>query len=140
MKRVLKELTFSTMLRRSVNARKDTLVPVVNGVGYLVEITKETKPIQTVAVSVINNFSYLTFACDYLAFAGEMEDREIWPGYTLTTLTRIPTIENCKLRCQNNKDCSAFTFDKAHDKCILMGGKRIIKRHKGRNNNLSNFL
>ena len=133
MKRVLKELTFSTMMRRSVNARKDTLVPIVDSVGYLVEKTEEAKPIQTVAVSVINNLPYLTFACDYLAFAGEMEGYGIdWidSKYDLATLTRIPTIEICKLRCQNNKDCGAYTFDKANDQCVLKGAKELSKDTK----------
>ena len=94
------------------------------------EKTKEMKPIQTVAVSVINNFSYLTFACDYLAFAGEMEDYEIPSKYDLATLTRNSTIENCKLRCQNNKDCDAFTFDKAKDQCILKRAKELSKDPK----------
>ena len=130
MKRVLKELTFSTMMRRSVNARKDTLVPIVDSVGYLVEKTEEAKPIQTVDVSFINNLPYLTFACDYLAFAGEMENYWIHSKYDLAALTRIPTIEICNIRCQNNKDCGAYTFDKANDQCVLKGAKELSKDTK----------
>ena len=89
------------------------------------------KPIQTVAnVSAINNFSYLTFACDYLAFAGEMEDYEIPSKYDLASLTRISTIENCKFRCQNSKDCGAYTFDKAKDQCVFKGAKELSKDPK----------
>ena len=129
MKRVLKELTFSTMMRRSVNARKDTLVLIVVSVGQLVEKTKETEPIQTAAVSVINNFPYLTFACDYLSFAGEIKGYKI-DAYDLENLRRIPTIEICRLRCQNNKDCSAYTFENGYDRCNLKGAKELFKNTK----------
>ena len=81
------------------------------------------KPIQTVAVSVINNMPYLTFACDYLVFTGEMEDYKISSDYDMATLKRIPTIEICKLRCQSNKDCSAYTFDRAKNLCVLKRAK-----------------
>ena len=94
------------------------------------EKTKETKPIQTVAVSAINNLPFLTFACDYLAFAGEMEDYEIPSDYDLASLTRIPTVEICELRCQNSKYCGAYTFDKAKEQCVLKRAKELSKDTK----------